>query len=86
MSVIVLVANKEDLPWSSSLSESAAQEWASSLGAIYRRTSAKTKYGVEQLFKAVGTRLFPAGQAERSFGRESIKLTSMKPARGKKCC
>jgi hypothetical protein len=36
-----------------------AKSWAQSIGAIYRKTSAKTNYGIEQLFRDIAVKLNP---------------------------
>jgi len=80
--VIAVAANKEDLRTSESDSE--AVQWAETINAVYKRTSAKTNYGVEQLFQATALRLFPDQQLERSV-HDSVRLEK-RPKKKRQCC
>ncbi|CAG9311795.1 unnamed protein product [Blepharisma stoltei] len=55
--VIAIAGNKEDLVDKEEVDLIEAKEYADSIGAIFRKTSAKTKYGVDQLFKDIAYRI-----------------------------
>jgi hypothetical protein len=80
--VIAVAANKEDLRTSDNDTE--AVKWAEAINAIYKRTSAKTNYGVEQLFQATALRLFPDQRMSRSV-QNSVRL-ERRPKRKRQCC
>ena len=81
-SVFAVAANKEDLRAAEDDSE--AVKWAASIQAVYKRTSAKTNYGVEQLFQATALRLFPDEKPIRSV-QNSIRLDRV-PQKKRSCC
>ena len=85
--VIAVAGNKEDLvKVGGGLEESRIKAWTDSINAIYKRTSAKTNYGVDQLFQAVAGRLFPEDSISRV--RDSVRLKEAPKVAHKKkpCC
>lgn len=85
--VIAVAGNKEDLAKvGGGLEESRIKAWTDSINAIYKRTSAKTNYGVDQLFQAVAGRLFPEDSI--NCARNSVRLTEAPKTANKKkpCC
>mmetsp|Transcript_7228 Transcript_7228/g.13360 ORF Transcript_7228/g.13360 Transcript_7228/m.13360 type:complete len:211 (+) Transcript_7228:620-1252(+) len=56
---LAVAGNKEDLVDSEEVDTTAAKSWAQQIGAIYRKTSAKTNYGIEQLFREIAIKLNP---------------------------
>jgi small GTP-binding protein len=59
-SVLAVAGNKEDLVDNEEVDTTEAKSWAKQVGAIYHKTSAKTNFGIEQLFREVAVRLNPA--------------------------
>ncbi|CAG9324955.1 unnamed protein product [Blepharisma stoltei] len=55
--VVAIAGNKEDLIEKEEVDFIEAKAYADSIGAIYRKTSAKTKYGVDQLFKDIAYKI-----------------------------
>mmetsp|Transcript_18247 Transcript_18247/g.32740 ORF Transcript_18247/g.32740 Transcript_18247/m.32740 type:complete len:210 (-) Transcript_18247:46-675(-) len=56
---LAVAGNKEDLVDSEEVDTTVAKAWAQQIGAIYRKTSAKTNYGIEQLFREIAIKLNP---------------------------
>jgi small GTP-binding protein len=56
---IIIAGNKEDLVETEAVSPEEAQGFAKSIGALYKKTSAKTNYGVEQIFRELASKIFP---------------------------
>lgn len=54
-----MAGNKEDLVDSEEVDTTMAKTWSQQIGAIYRKTSAKTNYGIEQLFREIAIKLNP---------------------------
>ncbi|CAG9328688.1 unnamed protein product [Blepharisma stoltei] len=89
--VICIAGNKEDLVEMEDVQPSEVKELAKSIGAIYRKVSAKTSYGVEQMFKDLSVRLESGSDAPSPTknATQSVFLTE-KPIpdtkKKKKCC
>lgn len=87
-SVVAVAGNKEDLvKVGGTLSEDRIRGWTESINAVYKRTSAKTNYGVDQLFQAVAARLFPENTVTRE--QQSVRLTGPNAGhhiKKKPCC
>lgn len=64
--VIGLVGNKSDLIDKEEVDESEARSFAKKIGAIYRQTSVVTSSGIDDLFKAIGTKYFDPTYKEDS--------------------
>ena len=56
---IIIAGNKEDLVETEAVAPDEAQGFARSIGALYKKTSAKTSYGVEQIFRDLASKIFP---------------------------
>jgi Ras-related protein Rab-22 len=56
---LAIVGNKEDLAEREEVDMMEAKKFAESIGAIYRKTSAKTKFGVEATFLELAARVNP---------------------------
>lgn len=90
--VITIAGNKEDLVENEVVSPEEVKAFANSIGAIYRKTSAKTNYGVEQLFRDIATKICPdLNSAQTAPKRNTIALDKKvnqlgKTADKKKCC
>jgi small GTP-binding protein len=62
---ILIAGNKEDLVQVEAVSQEEAKGFANSIGALYKKTSAKTNVGIEQMFRDLGGKLFPEFGGER---------------------
>lgn len=58
-SVIAIAGNKEDLAEREEIDMSEAKAYAQEIGALYRKTSAKTNFGVDQLFREIAGKINP---------------------------
>jgi small GTP-binding protein len=74
--VVIIVANKEDLVESEEVDEDEASSFAQSIGAIYTRTSAKTNHGIDKIFKEAAGRILPELKASVCGSTESGSVTS----------
>ena len=86
---IVVAGNKEDLVENESVSPDEASAWARSIGAALKKTSAKTSYGVEQVFKELASKFMPEVQEAVPVRRETVtvkKSTNKAEVQKKKCC
>ena len=52
--ILALAANKEDLYNEATVSEKEGQEYADTIGAIFKRTSALSNVGIDELFQLIG--------------------------------
>lgn len=55
--ILAIAGNKEDLVDREEIDFMEAKNYAESIGAVYRKTSAKTKNGIEQIFRDIAVRL-----------------------------
>ncbi|CAG9332187.1 unnamed protein product [Blepharisma stoltei] len=81
--MIAVAGNKEDLVENEEVDMNEAREFAASIGAIYKKTSAKTRYGIDQIFREIATK----GKYTES--RNSINLSKKIPEKGNSrrgCC
>jgi len=86
---IVVAGNKEDLVEAEAIGPEEAQAFARSIGAIYKKTSAKTNYGVEQIFRELAGKIFPDVDSSVPARRGTVtvnKNTNEKAASTKKGC
>lgn len=86
---IVVAGNKEDLVESEAVGPEEAQAFARSIGAIYKKTSAKTNYGVEQIFRELASKIFPDVDSSVPARRGTVtvnKNANEKAASTKKGC
>jgi len=88
--IVAIAGNKEDLVETEMVSQQEAQQYAQSIGAIFKKTSAKTNYGVEQLFKEIATKICPDIEtAAPQARRETVSLKKTEPSdtnKKKGCC
>ena len=57
--IIAIAGNKEDLVDNETITYEEAMKFADSINAMYRKTSAKNNYGIEQIFKDIILSIFP---------------------------
>lgn len=81
--VLAVAANKEDLVTPDNELVKTSEKWATENNAVYRRTSAKTSSGVDQLFRSIGKSLL-SGPESIHQSRESLHRTPN--AQKNKCC
>jgi small GTP-binding protein len=81
--VIAICGNKEDLIANEDVSPEEARMFAKSIGAIYRKISAKTNLGIEATFTEIANRIFSAGEVYESRG---TTLQKKQPKTNKKKC
>ncbi|CAG9322502.1 unnamed protein product [Blepharisma stoltei] len=87
--VVTIAGNKEDLVETEAVPQEEAKEYSKSIGALYRKTSAKTNYGVEQVFRDIATKMCPDLEAQAPAARPSGTISLQPkptPAGGKKKC
>jgi small GTP-binding protein domain len=85
---ILIAGNKEDLVEEEATSPEEAQAFARSIGALYKKTSAKTNYGVEQIFRDLASKIFPDIETvvPARKGTVTVNKTPNPGSSGKKCC
>lgn len=84
--MLAVVGNKEDLIDEEEVDIDEVRSWATSMNAIFKKTSAKTARGVEDLFREIALRLDGSlGQQRRPAG-QSLSLNSQGPAVKDKDC
>ena len=82
--IFAVVANKEDLCNQEQVTIEEAKDFANSIGAIYKKTSAKLNIGIEELFDALGQRYLSKNSC---FIRDTIVLSrDEREYKVKKCC
>ncbi|CAG9326445.1 unnamed protein product [Blepharisma stoltei] len=89
--VVTIAGNKEDLVETEAVPPEEAKDFANSIGAIYRKTSAKTNYGVEQLFRDIAAKICPDLNSPQSAPKRNTialdkKVNQTQAAKEKKCC
>lgn len=88
--VITIAGNKEDLVETEAVSQEEAKEFARSIGALYKKTSAKTNYGVEQVFRDIATKMCPDLDTQSPQQKKGTVALTAKPVASsggkKKCC
>ena len=86
----VIAANKDDLIDKEAVPIEEVKEFAKQVGAIFRKTSAKTNYGVEQIFREIAVQYAPELSSAARDGKESrgVRLEHAKSgsAQKKGCC
>mmetsp|Transcript_391 Transcript_391/g.419 ORF Transcript_391/g.419 Transcript_391/m.419 type:complete len:82 (-) Transcript_391:54-299(-) len=81
--MIAVAGNKEDLVENEEVDMNEAKDFAESIDALYRKTSAKTRYGIDQIFREIATKVKFADT------RNSINLSKKIPVNGNSrngCC
>ena len=68
-----MAANKADLLGEEKVSELEAREFAFQIGAIFRLTSASLAYGIEDLFKIIGSKLIERYFIEENDSKYGLK-------------
>ncbi|CAG9334088.1 unnamed protein product [Blepharisma stoltei] len=88
--VVAIAGNKEDLVENEAVSPQDAKAYADSIGAIFRKTSAKTCTGIDQIFKDIALKIFPELKEEARSRRSTVSLrprnNSNENKKKKKCC
>lgn len=87
--VKLIIGNKEDLVATEVVSPTEVAAYAKSIGAVFKKTSAKTSTGVESVFREVAGIMFPepgADEPRQRVGAITVKKdkkdSSEKPKRG----
>lgn len=86
--IIAIAGNKEDLVENEAVSPEDAKDYADSIGAVYRKTSAKTSYGIEAIFRDIAMKMYPELKEEARPKRSTVQLRSQTQETKKKkgCC
>lgn len=90
--ILAIAANKSDLIGEEKVDEGEARQFANSIGAIFRLTSAKQQNGVEDLFRDVGTKFLDPSYDGVREKRKSVKTQKIEepikkpPTQKKGCC
>lgn len=83
--VFAVVGNKEDLIDREEVSLEEAREFASKIGGIYKKTSARTNFGIADLFQSIAYKVFPdLGSRATSVKFDNISLVNVPKKKG--CC
>ncbi|OMJ82513.1 hypothetical protein SteCoe_16802 [Stentor coeruleus] len=85
----IIVGNKKDLVESEVVNPEEAKNYADSIGAVYKKISAKTDYGVEQIFRELAEKFPPeidVGIPSRIDTVQVNKIDYEKSNGKKKCC
>lgn len=85
---IIIAGNKEDLVQTEAVSPEEANAFARSIGALYKKTSAKTNVGVEQMFRDLASKMFPDVDSYTAKHRSTVVVNkeTEKNAKAKKGC
>ena len=98
--ILAIIANKTDLMDKEQVDEEEVRKYANKINAFFARTSAKTSYGVNDLFLEISKKYSGAESAKtiedkgeieefKKIRKESVKLTKetqVKTDKKKKCC
>lgn len=94
--ILAVAANKSDLYENEKVDEKTGREFAASIGAIFKLTSAKSTNGIENLFHAIGMKYFSPNSEindkddKKKEKRQTVKITQTNSAENKqkkkKCC
>jgi len=88
--IIAIAGNKEDLVEAEAVPQQEALQYSQSIGAIFKKTSAKTSYGVEQLFREIATKMCPDidSAPPTQSRRQTVNLKEAPDSSSKKkgCC
>ena len=83
--LFAVVGNKEDLVDREETSLEEAQSFAHKIGAIFKKTSARSNFGIDDLFQSVAFKVFPEFSGSVShFKEKNIDLSQTNPK--KSCC
>ncbi|OMJ86679.1 hypothetical protein SteCoe_11765 [Stentor coeruleus] len=85
---VIIAGNKEDLVQNEAVSQEEALQFAKSIGALYKKTSAKTNVGVELMFRDLAAKMFPDVDNHQPKHRSTVVVnreTEQKPMK-KSCC
>lgn len=84
---IAIVGNKEDLAESEEVDMIEAKQFAESIGAVYRKTSAKTSFGVDQLFMDIAAKVTPLSTVIKDSTTKRLQDKKQRSSKvKKKCC
>lgn len=93
--MMVLVANKSDLYNQEEVTDSEGLEFAQTIGAMFKTTSAHSNIGIDTLFERIGTKFIDPSYdylaeerkaIEEYNQKKEIKLSAEKDNKKKKCC
>lgn len=84
--IVIICGNKEDLVANEEVSPEEAKQYALSIGAFYKKTSAKTSQGIESAFKEIANKIFDDAEILKN-NKDAIGL-ERKPSKvvNKKLC
>ena len=83
--VVAIAGNKEDLIETEAVSQEEAIAYADSINALFKKTSAKSSYGIDQMFKEIIMQAFPEIKSSAK-NRRTIVLESNEKKKKKNCC
>jgi 50S ribosomal subunit-associated GTPase HflX len=86
-----VAANKFDLfEKQQQVTENEGKEWAAQIGAAFSSTSAKSKVGIEPLFKEIGERIYDLNNQSVTFDETVLQKTKIgtddEKRKKKGCC
>ncbi|CAG9317472.1 unnamed protein product [Blepharisma stoltei] len=85
--ILCIAGNKEDLVDSESVQLDTVEEFAESIGAYYKRTSAKTNYGIDMIFKEIANKVCADKRTTQQTILGSMTLLQENiPQKKKGCC
>ena len=85
--VLAVCGNKEDLVTNEEISPDEAKEYAHSIGAFFRKTSAKTNHGIENTFKEIAHNIFnDIDYTNSNKGSIALEKKSPKVIKKSNCC
>lgn len=84
--VLMVVGNKEDLIEREEVSLDEGREFAVKIGAGYKKTSAKTRTGIDEMFTTIAYKVFPDLMSSRTSSVKLDKGQVQVPVQSKTCC
>ena len=83
----VIAGNKEDLVEQEAVSFEEVSAIAKQIGAACKKTSAKTNYGIEQVFKEIASKYIPdINMSQAKEGSIKLSPADVPKKKNKKCC
>ena len=83
--IVAVAGNKEDLIENETITQEEAVNFADSINGIYKKTSAKNSYGIDQLFKDIVFGVFPE-ICQKSQSKSSLILEKDIKKKKNNCC
>jgi hypothetical protein len=80
------VGNKEDLADREEVDMIEVKQFAEKIGAIYRKTSARTKFGIEKAFMDLAEKVTPLSTVIKESTTKKLQDKSRTGKAKKKCC